>query len=325
MRVTVSEIPDGLPGTLETLRAIFQAIQRGQLDPAIVKFTRQAIGSLDFRQERQIIDRITRAWTKRIQIIEDPIAADWLQEAGVTLTERRGDCDDLVIALGSSLESVGFPIELIVGSTRPGGVEEFNHVWLRTWLPNARRWLSIDPRGIIDRKIGFRIGQELRPDSLTAIGAYGFDPGTGTLIDGVSVASRVTPRRRNFLMPRIRGSAKQTAQLRGVAGCVGIKAHGLGNPNAPVETFITAGSASAQGQTVQPVVNVTTPTAIQERIVLLQSQAAALQTQRDVAALGPEAVEKAARSENIQKRLAPWVAGAGIAFALTGIARNLSS
>lgn len=316
MRVNVCNIPDGLPGTLATLRAIFQAIKRGQVDPPVVRFTRDAIGNADFRQERKIIQRIMAAWAKRVRILEDPVDADWIQEAAVMLSERRGDCDDLVVAVGSSLEHVGFPVELVVGSTDPRGVEAFGHVWLRAWMPQAGAWVSVDPRGIIDRKVGFRVGQELRTDRLTAIGAYGFDPKTQQLTDGVSVASKVQPRRRNFVLGRIR----RATSLRGVGDCIG-----LGNPNAPVETFITSGSAQARGQIVTPVVELTTPTAIQERLVALQSEAAGLQEARDIQIVGPEAAEKAARSENIQKRLAPWVAAAGIGFAVTGIVRNLQS
>ncbi len=47
--------------------------------------------------------------------------------------------------------------------------------------------------------------------------------------------------------------------------------------------------------------------------------------QMDIAVVGVEAVEKAAKSENIAKRLAPWVAATGIAFAVTGIVRNLKT
>lgn len=325
MRVRVANIPHGLPGTLETLRAIFRAIKRGQLNPQVVAFTRAAVGDLEFQEERKIIDNIVDAWTSHVKIIEDPIAADWLQDAEITLQQGRGDCDDLVIAVGASLESVGFRVELIVGSFVPDGVDKFSHVWMRAWMPVARQWLSIDPRGIIDKQIGFRIGQEVRRDSLTAIGSYGYDADRGQLIDGVSVASQVEPRRRNFILSRVRGTERERSGMVGVAGCIDMPPAGLGNPNAPVETFITTGAASAQGQTVQPLVNITSPTAIQERIVLLQAQASELEQQRDAAVVGPEAAGKAARSQNIQKRLSPWLAAFGIGAAATAIVQNLRS
>ena len=334
MRVTVSDIPNGLPGTLETLRAMFRAIKRSQLDGTLVQFTRAAVGNLDFRQERQIINAITDAWARTVRIIEDPIAADWLQDAEVTLQQRRGDCDDLVIGLGASLESVGFPIELIVGSLRPGGANDMSHVWLRVWMPIARQWLSIDPRGIIDKRIGFRIGQELRPESLTAVGAYGYDADRGVLTDGISVPSKAKPRRRNFILSRVRGTPAQRARMVGVGavdtGCINLGPTGLGtmNPNAPVERFITTGFATAQGQTVQPVVNVAgtvlPPGAtVQQRVVQLQKRSQQLQQAQAAQVVGPTAVDKAEKATNIQKRLSPFLAATGIAAALTSIVTNL--
>lgn len=199
MRVTFRHIDNGLRGTKQTLVHLFRAIEDGQANPVVARFTRDAIGRTDFRREKRLVKRIARAWIRRVQILEDPVRHEWVQSAERTLMERRGDCDDLVVALGSSFEHIGFTVELVVGSQSPRAEQDFSHVWIRTWLPRAQTWLPVDPRGMA--QFGWPVGRELGRSKLSAVRAYGWDEERRMLVPGSSLGAARLAGLRAFAIP----------------------------------------------------------------------------------------------------------------------------
>ena len=180
MKVSIGQIHDGREGTIQTLERMFELIEQGQVDPILVEATRAAIGNTSFRREKRLVSKAIKGILRNVRILEDPVRHEFIQTAAVTLQTGRGDCDDLVILAGSALEHMGFEVDLVVGSQARN--KEFTHVWLRTWLPIAQRWLPVDPRGMLE--FGWPVGRELR--NLTAIETFSYDEETKRLQRGRS-------------------------------------------------------------------------------------------------------------------------------------------
>jgi len=76
-------------------------------------------------------DTIFKYVQERIKYIDDVDQIETIQDAHVTLTNGFGDCDDMVILLGSLLRAVGFPVAIVAAQMT--GFEDYNHVYLMTY------------------------------------------------------------------------------------------------------------------------------------------------------------------------------------------------
>lgn len=54
-----------------------------------------------------------------------------------------GDCDDVAGYLAALLISIGYPCQFVVINV-PGQGEEYRHVYMRVFLPRARRWMALE-------------------------------------------------------------------------------------------------------------------------------------------------------------------------------------
>ena len=184
MRLARLNIDNGIAGTEQTLVEMFRLVVDGAIEPALMQFTDAAVGRTPARRERTLIKKVANAWIRNVVIREDPARHEFIRSPTQTLARGAGDCDDLVVAVSSSLEYLGFPVEMVVVSDSPLGADEFTHVYLRAWLPMEMRWLAVDPRAMAE--FGWPIGREVSPAAVTAMRAYGFDEETNTLIIGRS-------------------------------------------------------------------------------------------------------------------------------------------
>ena len=145
-------------------------IRKGARDPAIRKTaiavlshrdSRKpggwAVREKDWRGEAEALFRFVR---KNVRYTRDSVTADTFVAAERTLfdTERGsgggGDCDDMVITLGSLLMSVGHEVKLRVGAIKNPGAGSrpgWNHIWLMGRLPTGGavagkggQWISLD-------------------------------------------------------------------------------------------------------------------------------------------------------------------------------------
>lgn len=197
MKVSIGQIADGRTGTVQTIERMFQLIELGQTDPALIQIVRRSIGTTKFSREKRIISKAVKGVLRYVRILEDPVRHEFIQSVGVTLETGRADCDDLVILVGSALEHMGFEVDVVVGSQTSDGA--FTHVWLWTWLPIAERWMPVDPRGMLE--FGWPVGRELK--RLTARETFSYDEesktiqaGRSSMRGGLGRAQRSNARRR---------------------------------------------------------------------------------------------------------------------------------
>jgi len=103
-------------------------------------------------QIKAVYDAITRQWWRYTY---DPKGAEVLTLDGpriyaLTLgggaPDHRGygDCDDMAIAAGALLRSIGMDVR-IGTSNPPGGRYIFNHVFVQAKPPKSNRWINFDP------------------------------------------------------------------------------------------------------------------------------------------------------------------------------------
>jgi len=104
------------------------------------------------KQIQAVYDAITKAWW---HYNFDPVGAEVLtlqpeRVFDVTLGSGRknksgyGDCDDIAIASGALLGSIGFET-IIATSVRPGSPHIFDHVFVFVKAPNMPNWIPFDP------------------------------------------------------------------------------------------------------------------------------------------------------------------------------------
>lgn len=74
-----------------------------------------------------------------------PIVGDQFSSAEATIRRKRGDCDDMTIALGALAMSIGYPVKCRVVQTR--GSSSWNHIYLLVGIPpeNPTQWIALDP------------------------------------------------------------------------------------------------------------------------------------------------------------------------------------
>lgn len=63
---------------------------------------------------------------------------------GVGLGRGAGDCDDATVAIGSILESIGFPVRLATTSKRSHPRSLYSHVFAQAFVPKVG-WVTVDP------------------------------------------------------------------------------------------------------------------------------------------------------------------------------------
>lgn len=73
----------------------------------------------------------------------DPWELELFQRARRSIENGTADCDDQVILAGALLQSVGYPLRLVVVDTGHGG---YSHIYLHVGTPpmNPKKWISFD-------------------------------------------------------------------------------------------------------------------------------------------------------------------------------------
>lgn len=98
----------------------------------------------------------------------DPYSRDMFQSPLRALEFQTVDCDDQTILAGAILQSVGYPLHIVIIDTGKGG---WSHIYLHVGIPpmNPRRWIPFDltntkaplgwemPAGLVHRKRIFEV------------------------------------------------------------------------------------------------------------------------------------------------------------------------
>jgi hypothetical protein len=148
--------PAGVAGVKLSLEEIARRIREGKAD----KDVRGWAGDVLIKAGRPVSDRarmqaILSAIREITVFVPDPVGTEMNVSAAGTLCLRpnlcirAADCDDLTIAIGSALMSIGIPV-VVVKQTFGEGDQE--HVMLKAYASDEGAWLRVD--GATDHPVG---------------------------------------------------------------------------------------------------------------------------------------------------------------------------
>lgn len=152
IRASSSAYPAGDAGTQASLDMVSEKIRDGAVDPDVMGWARTVLKNkgLDGRLHPSVQAQ-TQALLEELRAstiyAPDAYGREVIQSAAATLCLRPGlcirggDCDDLVVALGSATLSLGIPTR-VVKQTFYGAAQE--HVLIQVQAENGI-WLSADP------------------------------------------------------------------------------------------------------------------------------------------------------------------------------------
>ena len=158
-----SQIADSVAGTGKTVATVRRLIHEGGKNPRVIGLARKIVApAAEMHPEQEVVE-IFDYVRRGVRYVQDPYHAETLTDAPTLIREMtengraHGDCDDHVIALGSLLEAVGYPVEPVVESYRSDGAP--SHIALR--VRAGARTLHLDPT-VKDRPMGSRAGKPRR-------------------------------------------------------------------------------------------------------------------------------------------------------------------
>lgn len=141
MRYRLAEIPGGLVGTEQTIKAITRLVEADLRRPELRLIASRVLQSAgvahkDHRAEAEAL----YSWVKHeVRYQRDPIGIESVQSPLVTYRLRVGDCDDQVALLAGLAMAAGLPVRF-----RVLGYSEDNLVHIFTEVFDDRKWWSAD-------------------------------------------------------------------------------------------------------------------------------------------------------------------------------------
>lgn len=125
-------------------------IQQGRKDPSIRRLASriltQRCGNSWCVEEKDWFGEVSAifGWMRHnTRYTLDPYSLELFQKPKRAVQFGTTDCDDQTILAGSLLQSVGYPVRIVIIDTGHGG---WSHVYLHIGLPpmDPRRWISFD-------------------------------------------------------------------------------------------------------------------------------------------------------------------------------------
>ena len=140
MTTTLSYLPRGNKGTVQTLRLMARYCRRDAASTQLRAIAHQIIGNVaghDFNSEIRALFSFTR---DQITYRKDPMEVERVQDAVRTLQFGSGDCDDKVTLLVTLLAVCGHRARFCVSGKAPGN---WTHVYCEVMTPQG--WIPLDP------------------------------------------------------------------------------------------------------------------------------------------------------------------------------------
>lgn len=137
---TLTYLPRGQRGTVQTLRLMAQYCRRDAASQQLRAIAHKIIGGIpghDFNGEIRALFSFTR---DQIIYRRDPMEVERVQDAVRTLQFGSGDCDDKVTLLVTLLAVCGHRARFCVSGRAPGN---WTHVYCEVMTPQG--WLPLDP------------------------------------------------------------------------------------------------------------------------------------------------------------------------------------
>ena len=162
MKITRQEFPVGVAGVRLSLSEIARRIREGGRSPSVRSFAAHIVKAagisasqtIDATQTAEVFLSYVHA---NVQYAPDPVMTEFNQIAEVTLCVPGapmcipvGDCDDLIVALGSLLMSYGVPVRIV---KQTFGAADQEHVLLQFQTEDGS-WIYIDP-SVKDQPLGW--------------------------------------------------------------------------------------------------------------------------------------------------------------------------
>jgi transglutaminase-like putative cysteine protease len=146
LKYTLRAIPDGVPGTRETLKLMRNYVHQYRKAQPIRELALSIIRDVSGHKNFTGQVRALHAWVQRnVQYVRDIRDVETLQTPVRVLETRQGDCDDQATFLSALLEAAGFHTRFVAIKVDPLGpfVHVFTEVNLGTrWFPleTTERW-----------------------------------------------------------------------------------------------------------------------------------------------------------------------------------------
>lgn len=140
------QIPDGLPGTEQTVRNMRRLIEGARHDPYFVHGIRGIVKPVTERDYLGEVQAIKKFVQSNIRYLHDPIETETLASPQFMLADIQktgktsGDCDEFTTFELAANETLGRPTRIVVVSTKPDG--DMSHVYGEI-LVNGR-WVPSD-------------------------------------------------------------------------------------------------------------------------------------------------------------------------------------
>ena len=125
---------------MHTARLIRRLIGEWRTRPEVMQAATSIIYTQPEKDEHSEAARLFEWVRGSVRYVRDVAGLETLASPGATLRRLSGDCDDQVTLLGALLESVGYPVRLIITAyQRPG---EWEHIYLEVLL--GGEWVPMD-------------------------------------------------------------------------------------------------------------------------------------------------------------------------------------
>jgi hypothetical protein len=158
--IETKDHPAGAKGVALSLDEVAARVKKGRNDPRVRAWAIRAIKEANAGGPHRVPEKaqaILTALKKATVYVQDPLNTEFIQAAHETLCLddkglcfKGGDCDDLTVAYGSAVLSVGIPFK-VIGQAFKGGTVP-THVMGAVQDTDTKEWLRVDPS--TDKAVG---------------------------------------------------------------------------------------------------------------------------------------------------------------------------
>lgn len=156
MSIVQYPIPDGYPGTVETIRQMHRLTAEGVQDDRIVRLAREIVLGVpgkNYHAEAATVLRWVQANIKYVRDPWHPKGLERLQHPAITIWETlSGDCDELSVVFSALCAAIGFPWGFRTCGNDPIFVRRYAHVYSLVRI--GEQWLAADP-SFVDSVLGW--------------------------------------------------------------------------------------------------------------------------------------------------------------------------
>lgn len=208
---------EGDAGVRQSLDVMAKKIREGRFDPAVSGWARESLqnAGIDGRDNPSVktqVSAILEALRARAIYTPDAVGAEVISSPSATLCLRKdlclrgGDCDDLTVALGAALLSIGIPVAIVqqsYGNSRNGEPIQA-HVLIAAQDENGG-WMYADPSTRAPVGYASKAKSELWIDPLGEMPAAGVGAASAEIISIGRPRGKIVRRQATKPQPRIVG------------------------------------------------------------------------------------------------------------------------